>query len=163
MTDITIVTPTHVSYEVQETRTEKLLVFVRLKLLWLNFPKLWRAVLNNTLLSTYLRKFLCVFQELSLCWLCSGDDKSCSMNMTFYKTDTSVHKCSSIRIDEFQCRIRLSLTFCGFVLHIFTNLWGHPQEQKYHTQTLQQIGASEMFDNSNRCLSHTVQCSRRWK
>jgi hypothetical protein len=78
-------------------------------------------------MSTYRRKFLCVFQEDSLCWLYSGDYKSCSMFMIFHKNVTSVHKRSAIRIDEFQHRIRLSLTFCGCVLHIFTNLWGHPE------------------------------------
>ena len=59
--------------------------------------------------------------------------KSCSMIMTFYKTDTSVHKCSTIRIDEFQHTIRLPLTFCGFVFHIFTNLWGHPTNKISHS------------------------------
>ena len=83
--------------------------------------------------------------------------------MTFYQTDTSVLKCSAIRIYEFQHRIWSSLTLCGFVLHIFTNLWCHPESKYNHTQTLQWVGASELFDNSNGCLSHTIQCSRRWR
>jgi hypothetical protein len=77
------------------------------------------------------------------------------MFMTFYKTDTSVHRCSTIRIDEFQHRIRLSLTFCGFVLHIFTNLWGHPKNKYRISRPIRRtviISLEILEKNNNECI-----------
>jgi hypothetical protein len=57
--------------------------------------------------------------------------------------------------------IHSSFTFRGVVLGGFENLWGHP-ENKYATHTLQWIGESKSFDNSNRSSIHTAWYSRNW-